>query len=86
MSDNIKHFPRGKVRGERLNFRKYRVPCQVSERWLQFPQTAHALASSDFMTINVMTLGTDDKERKICELVLTKQDLLRMIEQVTPSA
>lgn len=86
MSDKIKHFPRGEIRKNRLNFRKYRVPCQVSERWLQFPQTAHALAAGDFMTVDVMTLGADDKERKICELVLTKQDLLRMIEQVPTSA
>jgi hypothetical protein len=86
VTDKIKHFPRGVERRDRLNVRKYRVPCQVSDRWLQFPQTAAALSSGDFMTIDVMTLGGDEKERKICELVLTKQDLIRMIEQVTTSA
>ncbi len=38
------------------------------------------------MAIDVMTLGADEKERKICELVLTKQDLIRMIGQVATSA
>ena len=86
MSDKIKNFPRGAERRDRLNVRKYRVPCQVSDRWLQFPQTAHALVGGDFMAVDVMTLGGDEKERKICELVLTRQDLIRMLEQVATSA
>jgi hypothetical protein len=86
VSDKIKHFPRGEERRDRLNLRKYRVPCQVSMRWLQFPETAHALRAGDFMQIDVMTVGSDDKERKICELILTKQDLVRMLEQVNTVA
>lgn len=82
MSDDIRPFPRGAERRERLNVRKYRVPCQISDRWLQFPETAHPLNGGDFMRVDVMTLGADETERRICELVLTKQDLLRMIEQV----
>ena len=82
MAGNIEHFPRGEARRNRLNLRRQRVACQVSERWLQFPLTAHELPSGDFMKVDVMTLGSDEKERKLCELVLTKQDLLRMIEQV----
>ena len=82
MSDNIEHFPKSGEKRDRLNLRKYRVPCQVSERWLQFPEIAHPLQGGDFMMIDVMTLGSDEKERKLCELVLTKQDLLGMIEQV----
>ena len=58
------------------------MPCQVSERWLQFPKTATALHDGDFMIVDVMTMGSDEKERKLCELVLTKQDLMRMLEQV----
>jgi hypothetical protein len=82
MSDNIEYFPRGGETQDRLNLRKYRVSCQVNERWLQFPETAHPLQGGDFMMIDVMTLGSDEKERKLCELVLTKQDLLKMIAQV----
>lgn len=82
MSDKIKHFPRGTERRDRLNVRNFRVPCQVSERWLQFHETTHYLKGGDLMIVNVMTMSSQDKERKICELVLTKQDLLRMLEQV----
>ena len=87
MSDEkIKDFPRGQERRERLNLRNYRVPCQVSSRWLQFPETAHALQGGDFMRIQVMTSGADEKNHRLCELVLTKQDLIRMISQVATSA
>ncbi len=34
------------------------------------------------MVVNVMTKNPEEKDRKICELVLTKQDLLKMLEQV----
>jgi hypothetical protein len=82
MSDKIQHFPRGGEKRDRLNLRTFRVACQVSERWLQFPDSASRLQGGDFMMIDVMTLGSDEKERKICELALTKQDLLKMIEQI----
>ena len=82
MSDKIKHFPRGIERRERLNRRQYKVPCQISERWLQFPLEASPLAGGDFMHVDVMTLGIDENPRKICELVLTKQDLLAVLNQV----
>ncbi|MHB8919409.1 MAG: hypothetical protein ACYC3N_00040 [Halothiobacillus sp.] len=82
MSDKIKYFPIDTARRDRLNLRKFRVPCQVSLRWLKFPKVAHNLQVVDFMQIAVMTIGADDRERKICELILTKQDLLQMIEQI----
>ncbi|MFP3569970.1 hypothetical protein [Paraburkholderia sp. SIMBA_030] len=34
------------------------------------------------MTIDVMTLGDDDQPRKLCELVLEKEDLIAMLEHV----
>ena len=80
--DNIKNFPRGAERRKRLNLRKFRVPCQVSERWLQFPKTTSALNAGDFMAVDVMTIGSNNKARKLCELILTKQDLMKMLEQV----
>lgn len=82
MTDKIKNFPQGAERRNRLNQVNFRVPCQVSERWLQFPETATPLNNGDFMVVNVMTKNSEEKDRKICELVLTKQDLLKMLEQV----
>ena len=55
------------------------VPCDISERWLKFPDTV-----SDFrwLTVDVMTLGNDGSPKKICELALNKEDLLRAINAV----
>jgi len=82
MKDKIKHFPLGVERQKRLNLRNYRVLCQVSERWLHFPKKASALSDGDYMVVDAMTMGSGDKERKLCELVLIKQDLLRMLQQI----
>ena len=85
MSRKIIPFPRGEKRRRNLALSKYRVPCQVSDRWLQFPKTANAFDNGDFLRVDVMTMGENEKERKICELILTKQDLMHMIQQVATS-
>lgn len=83
--DKIKRFPQGTERRERLNLAKNRVHCEISERWLQFPKIAHALSYDDFVRIDVMTIGSNGEDRKICELVLNMENLLRMIGKVTIS-
>ncbi len=55
------------------------VPCEVSERWLQFPDTAE---DPRWLPVDVMTMGSDDLPRKICELVLNKEDLLRAVNAI----
>ncbi|MCX7988889.1 MAG: hypothetical protein N2647_05545 [Thermodesulfovibrio sp.] len=54
------------------------VPCEVSQRWLQFPKTS----DSRFIKIDVMTVNMKEKDRKICELVITKEDLMRAINSI----
>jgi hypothetical protein len=34
------------------------------------------------MTVNVMTRGAKGKPRKICELIVTREDLLDTLEQI----
>lgn len=82
MSSNVTRFPNHQERRARKHARAFQVPCQVSPRWLQFPKQAAVFPNGDFMKVDVMTNGSDDQPRKLCELVLTKQDLLRMLEQV----
>ncbi|MDP1419219.1 hypothetical protein Q8G35_12435 [Peribacillus simplex] len=55
------------------------VPCEVTERWLQFSENG---SSNGLVEVNVMTLGANDKPRKVCELVLTKENILRALENV----
>ena len=82
MSDNIRRFPRPTANRRRLDLNAGVVRCEVSSRWLQFPDTATAFSDGTLMSIDVMTLGEDDQPRKLCELVLSKEDLIAMLDRV----
>ncbi|PUA29473.1 MAG: hypothetical protein B0W54_02475 [Cellvibrio sp. 79] len=76
MNDGVvTRFPYSPDRTKRLNLIKRIVPCQVSGRWLQFPEALHCQPDGTYMLINVMTDNGEGKERKLCELVLYKEDL-----------
>jgi len=49
---------------------------------LKFPEKASEVGGKGFMLIDVMTLGSDEQPRKICELVLTKKDLIAMLNKI----
>ncbi len=52
------------------------VPCMVSERWIQFSTQGSAKCSEgEYFTLWVMTRGADDQPRKLCELIVTREDL-----------
>lgn len=55
------------------------VPCQVSGRWLQFNTMVQ---DEKYIEVNVMTQTENNKFKKICELVLSKEDLLRAINSI----
>lgn len=86
MSNNQKHPPVS----ERLRLADVmegKATCQVSGRWLQFPEKAQTVGNgygtASFMFVDVMTKNSDDVEKKICELVLTKEDLLDILKRIT---
>lgn len=61
--------------------------CHVSGRWLQFSQTAQQNPNGsggfdDLTFVNVMTQNADGVNRKICELVLNRQDLLDILNRM----
>jgi hypothetical protein len=57
-----------------------RVQCQVSERWLQFAaREQYAVLDEDLIHLDVMTLDEDLSPYKLCELVVSRGDLLRGI-------
>lgn len=59
-----------------------RADCQVSERWLQFPRKGTKLREGTFLTVDVMTTNETRKERKICELILVKEQLQFILDQI----
>jgi hypothetical protein len=63
-----------------------RIDCEVSGRWLQFPPSAHQVAMGadtyDMMTIKVMSTNHDGKDRKLCELMLAREELLQILNRM----
>ena len=63
------------------------VPCMVSGRWLQFPaESGGFFQEREYIVMNVMTTDVNDKDRKLCELVVTREDLLDAINSVKTPA
>lgn len=84
MTEKIKRFPYNKDNSRRLNVNKGIVPCVVSSRWLKFPKESSPRPEGDYILVDVMTstINDNDEEResKICELVLFREDLEAMLE------
>jgi len=82
--------PRYPDRRERVHLAKLmegRVDCQVSGRWLQFPPSASEIGKGGggthaLMIVDVMTMDANDKERKLCELALAREDLLLILNRM----
>jgi hypothetical protein len=57
-----------------------KVPCHVSERWLQFAEREqYEVMDEDLIQLDVMTLDDDGAAYKLCELVVARGDLLRAV-------
>ena len=56
------------------------VPCHVSERWLKFAEREqYEVMDEDLIQLDVMTLDDDGEPYKLCELVVSRGDLLRAV-------
>jgi hypothetical protein len=56
------------------------VHCQLTERWLRFAEREQfEVLDEDLITIDVMTLDDERAAYKLCELVVSRGDLLRAI-------
>ena len=56
------------------------VPCQLTDRWLRFAEREQfEVLDEDLITIDVMTRDDERAPYKLCELVVSRGDLLRAI-------
>ena len=63
------------------------VRCIVSERWLSFPaEPGPEFDCGEALAVHVMTRGANDKPHRICELIVTRQDLLDTLRQIAKAA
>lgn len=79
---NITKFPSSGERRDSRNLKSGIVECQVSGRWLQFPEKVSEVGDKGFMVVDVMTLGIDETPRKLCEMILAKEDLIAMLVKI----
>jgi len=82
MSDRVLRFPKRFKNTKRLDARKGKLRCEVSDRWLQFPKKADSQNGIEYMFVNVMTLGAEDNEKKLCEIVLDRKELLKILNEL----
>jgi hypothetical protein len=59
-----------------------RAICEVSSRWLQFSEIATLVDGEPLLFVDVMTLNSAEQEKKICQLVLSKDDLQQILSRV----
>lgn len=54
------------------------VPCQITERWLQFDK--HCEPDLDYIRVDVMTRDAEGQAKKLCNLCIRMQDVACAIE------
>ena len=79
---NIRRFPVTRDRHMRNKYGSRYVPCQVSGRYILFPEeSAGPFSEGEYMALSIMTLN-EGPERKLCDLIVTREDLFRAIDNV----
>lgn len=59
------------------------VPCLVSGRWLKFPAVSSGhFKDGEYILMKVMTKGKDGKDKIICKLVVTREDMLKAVNSI----
>jgi hypothetical protein len=61
------------------------VPCEISDRYLNFYMESDVLNSGEFISVDVMTENTKDgKDRRITSLIITRENLLEVLNKIKP--
>ena len=86
MSDKVKKFPISFSQRRKNTLGPLTVECQVSGRCLKFHEKSSNLQGGEFITVDVMAMQNEDDKpsRKICELIITREDLLEALKHVSP--
>lgn len=78
MTKKTTYIPGISSKRKMVDARRGKLSCEVSSRWIQFPDSSIKSEDIDYLKIDVMTIGSDEKDKKICELILDR-DLLNKI-------
>lgn len=79
MTDHITPLPLAESDRRRLDRRNHIVRCEVTGRWLRFHPLAEAYPQGTYLIVDLMEEGQDGDPRRLCELVLSREELLAVI-------
>lgn len=82
MSKNIVQFPKRSEDKKRLEAKEGKLRCEVSDRWIKFPSASEKSDDVEYLLLDIMTVGSNEKDRKICEIIVDKQQLLKMLAEL----
>lgn len=82
MSKNIVRFPKRSGDRKRLEAQEGKLSCEVSDRWIKFPSASDRFDDIEYLSLDVMTIGSNDKDKKLCEIIIDKQQLLKMLAEL----
>lgn len=63
---------------------KNSVNCLLTDRWLKLTDTSVRMDVGEAIILDVMEAGPDGSDRKICQLVVTKEELMEVIGRIKP--
>lgn len=58
------------------------VDCIVTDRWLRFSNNSAMLECGEVYTVDVMTTNSDDINKKICQVIIRKEELVDVIGRI----
>ena len=82
MNNKVVRFPRRTADRKRRDSNDGVLRCEVSGRWFQFPDASDKFEDIEYLHLDIMTVGTNEQERKLCELIVDKQQLLKMLNDL----
>lgn len=88
MNDKVMKFPITYSDRRRNQLGPLTIGCEISGRLVKFNKKSHNCKVGDLIYLEVFPEQDPDnpgkKTRRICELVLTREDLLKALEHITP--
>ncbi len=58
------------------------VDCIVTDRWLKFSNSSAMFDCGEVYTVDVMTTNVDGIDKKICQLIIKKDELINVINSI----
>ncbi|MCD9494373.1 hypothetical protein [Photobacterium carnosum] len=79
MDDKVINLPNRYECKRRIEVNNGKLRCEVSNRWIKFPEASSKCSDMDYLHLNIMTIGENEKDRKLCELIVDRDMLEKLL-------